>query len=161
MTKAGASEEIRHRLRGAEEALTSAAGQLAGWEDAAASRIRPDVDDVATNLAAITRHATDLDEHVDAANRLIDTASENCQSATAGLTDASAVHEALDRQLAEAVEALRRGEQSVRESGHLVIRALQIVSQAGSPGGPPWASTRWRRSWPLGFERSVWHAPGG
>ena len=72
MTKAGASEEIRHRLRGAEETLTSAAGQLAGWEDAAASRIRPDVDDVATNLAAITRHATDLDEHVDAANRLID-----------------------------------------------------------------------------------------
>ena len=64
---ATATAEIRRRLRDAEGLLTSAAGQLAGWEDPAASRIRPDVDEVAPNLGVISRHAADLDERVDAA----------------------------------------------------------------------------------------------
>lgn len=132
---ATATAEIRRRLRDAEGLLTSAAGQLAGWEDPAASRIRPDVDEVAPNLGVISRHAADLDERVDAAIRLMGAASANCQSATAAIAQASALHEGIDRQLTEAEQALRRGEQSVRESSHLVTRALQIVSQAGSPGG--------------------------
>lgn len=129
------SGEVQRRLRIAAESVRSSVGELDAWDDAASTRIRPDVDGVAGSLEAITGRSTELMRHCDDATRLAGLARTHGEAATECLAGAEASLEAASSALAEAETGLRNGEQAARDSGHLVTQALRELSMAGAPCG--------------------------
>lgn len=129
------SSEIHRRLRDAEQSLQNCTQHLSDWDDAAAARTRPDIDEVADSLDKISGLTTELLRTCDEAASLADLARSHSEAATAGLTSADGALQEVQRELVETETALRGGEQAARESGHLITQALQALSKAGAPCG--------------------------